>query len=245
MKFRLLDTGFNNAFMNMAIDEALLSSKEPVLRFYQWKPAGLSLGYFQSINDINVEFCKRNKIDIVRRLTGGNAVLHDNELTYAFIVDEPKSSVVESYKEISKGILKALELLGLKAEMNEVVKKEKSAICFNDPSYYEILVNKKKIVGSAQKRVDGKLLQHGALLIGMDNEKYANCFKDADIEKINKRVTSINNELGSFISYDIVKKAMIKGFEEYGLKESELTESEKKLAEELEKKYSSKEWNLK
>src|SRR3989338_9695631 len=88
MDFRFLETGFKTPAMNMAIDEALLSSKLPVLRFYGWKPAGLSLGYFQNSSVINVSQCKKLGIDIVRRATGGNAVLHDKELTYSFIIDE-------------------------------------------------------------------------------------------------------------------------------------------------------------
>ena len=145
---RLIDTGYNNAFMNMAIDEALISSPSPVLRFYGWKPAGLSLGYFQDISQINTQFAKDNGIDVVRRLTGGNAVLHEHELTYSFIIDEslmPKS-VLESYKAISRGLLLGLRKLGIKAAMNEeVVPGKKSAVCFNDPSWYEIVVDGKKI----------------------------------------------------------------------------------------------------
>ncbi len=194
MKFRLIDSGFNTPSMNMAIDEALLGTKPPVLRFYAWKPAGLSIGYFQSIKSFNFENLKKNNVKLVRRLTGGNAVLHDKELTYSFIIDMSKmqsifehvknpngvfnknnmpKSVIESYREISKGLLLGLKNLGLKAEMNEeVAKGEKSAVCFNDPSWYEILVNGKKIIGSAQKRINGKILQHGAILIDVDVEKY-------------------------------------------------------------------------
>jgi len=94
MQLRVIDTGYKNAFMNMAIDEALLTSKLPVLRFYRWKPAGLSLGYFQDINKIDVEQCKKLGIDVVRRLTGGDAVLHDKELTYSFIIGEESQKIV-------------------------------------------------------------------------------------------------------------------------------------------------------
>ena len=101
MKFRLIDTGYNDAFYNMAVDQALLKlSKVPTLRFYTWKPAAVSLGYFQNISDINLEYCKRNNISVVRRITGGKAVFHDKELTYSFIIDKDKvpESVVNSYK---------------------------------------------------------------------------------------------------------------------------------------------------
>ncbi len=235
----------------MAIDEALLSSKLPVLRLYQWEPPCLSIGYFQQINQINKEFCKKNNIDIVRRLTGGNAVLHDKELTYSFIIDEklmPKS-VIDSYKKISKGLLSALTFLGLKPEMNnEVKKEEKSPICFNDPGWYEILINKKKIIGSAQKRVNGKLLQHGAILIDIDIKRYANCFRKSEPEKLKQRITSINKELKEETNYKNLAKTIKKGFEsalKIGFQESELTKEERKLAERLNKeKYSTDKWNL-
>ena len=199
--WRFIDAGFNTGSMNMSIDEALLASKQPVLRFYRWKPACLSLGYFQNINQINKKQCKKLGIDIVRRPTGGNAVLHDKELTYSVIIDESlmPSSIIESYREISKGLIQGLKNLGLNPSMNKNVKKEqKSAICFNDPSWYEILVNKKKIIGSAQKCIKGKILQHGAVLIDADIEKYCSLFNNCNeemISKVKQRMTSINDEL--------------------------------------------------
>ena len=83
-----IDTGFNNAYINMAIDEVLLSSRVPVLRFYQWEPCAVSIGRFQDLNEIDLEFCTENSIDVVRRITGGKAVLHEKELTYSFIIDK-------------------------------------------------------------------------------------------------------------------------------------------------------------
>jgi lipoate-protein ligase A len=240
--------------MNMAIDEALLSSKLPVLRFYGWKPAGLSIGYFQSVKNFNFENLKRHNIELVRRLTGGNAVLHDKEVTYSFIIDEKEmpKSVVESYREISKGLLKGLENLGLKAVMNkEVEKGGKSAVCFNDPSWYEIIVNGKKIVGSAQKRIDGKLLQHGAVLIDIDTEKYCSLFDNCNkglIEKVKERMTSINDEIDGKVDYGKVKEAVKKGFEKalnIEFIEDGLSSEEKELVKELERnKYSTDKWNL-
>lgn len=253
MKFRLIDAGYSSPAMNMAIDEALLTSKLPVLRFYGWKPAGLSIGYFQSVKSFNFESLKKHNIELVRRLTGGNAVLHDKEITYSFIIGEEEmpKSVIESYKIISKGLLDGLKNLGLKAAMNDEVEKgEKSAVCFNDPSWYEILVNGKKIAGSAQKRVNGKILQHGAILIDVDVEKYCSLFKnctDSLIEKLRKRVTSINLEVRA--DYNQVKEAIRKGFEtalEIEFQESQLNQEEMDLAVKLDKeKYSKDEWNLK
>ena len=245
MKFRLIDSGSNTGSMNMAIDESLLSSKLPVLRFYHWKPATLSLGYFQDTNKINKHHCKKNKIHIVRRLTGGNAVLHDKELTYSFIIDEkhmPKGTI-ESYGEICAGLMRGLELLGLEPEVNlEVKKQHKTAVCFHDPSYYEVLVKKRKIIGSAQKRHKGKLLQHGSILLDMDHDKYAGCFHNFSSNSLRDRVTTINNELEKKVNYDKVKKAMINGFKEamdIDFIQSKLTFDETKQAEKLRSKYES------
>ncbi len=255
MKFRLIDTGFNRPSMNMAIDEALLNSKEPVLRFYGWKPAGLSIGYFQSVNNFSFESLKKHNIRLVRRLTGGNAVLHDKELTYSFIINEEMmpEGIVDSYKEISKGLLDGLRNLGLNAVMNkEVEKGEKSAVCFNDPSWYEIIVNRKKIIGSAQKRVNGKLLQHGAVLIDIEVEKYCSLFNNCNkelIEKVKQRMTSINEEIKNKTNYKKVKENIKKGFEKalnIEFIKDKLTKKEKELAKKLDKeKYSKKEWNSK
>ena len=252
--WRLIDTKENTPSMNMAIDEVLLTSKKPVLRFYSWKPAGLSLGYFQNTQVINLEQCKKLKVDVVRRLTGGNAVLHDKELTYSVVIDEKEmpKSIVESYKVISSGLLEGLRNLGLKAVMNsEVLEGQKSAVCFNDPSWYEMVVNNKKIVGSAQKRIDGKLLQHGAVLIDTDVKKYCSLFNNCSpelISKVSKRMTSINDELNARVGYSEVALSMRKGFEkalEIEFQESELTQEERKLAEKLNKtKYNTKKWNF-
>jgi len=251
MKYRFIDTSFNTGSMNMAIDEALLTSKLPVLRFYRWKPACLSLGYFQDINSINTKQCKKLNIDIVRRLTGGNAVLHDQELTYSVIINEKQmpSSIIESYKIISKGLLQGLKNLKLNAMMNEDVEKgNKSAVCFNDPSWYEITVNKKKIIGSAQKRINKKILQHGAVLIDANIKKYCSVFNNCNIEKVKQRMTSINNELKNKTNYQKVKQAMKKGFEKtlnMEFEDSKLTKEELKLAKKLESnKYSTNKWNL-
>jgi len=197
MKIRFIDTKSNNAYMNMAIDEALLTSKHPVLRFYTWKPAALSIGYFQKTKLLDKKNIKKHKVDLVRRLTGGNAVLHDKELTYSFIIDEklmPKS-IISSYKKISSGLLQGLMNINLKPTLNTKVKKqEKSPVCFNDPSWYEILVNKKKIIGSAQKRINKKILQHGSILLNINTKKYLSLFKDKKIDQNRINVRDVKHQ---------------------------------------------------
>jgi lipoate-protein ligase A len=255
MKWRIIDTEYNNAFFNMAVDEALLRlSKVPTLRFYAWKPAALSLGYFQSINDINLDYCKKNNISVVRRITGGKAVFHDKELTYSFVIDEEKvpRSVVESYKFISKSILIALNNLGVNANFKENIGKIKTAVCLNNPSWYEIVVENKKIAAAAQTRKNKKLLQHGPILVDVDYERLCSLFNSKDDKKLinetKKRITSLN-KLNKKITYGKLSKELKKGFEEnFNIKfvKDKLNKEEEKLAEKLIKeKYKTKEWNYK
>jgi len=203
-----IDTGFNNASINMAIDELLLSSSVPVLRFYQWKPCAVSIGRYQDLNEIDLEYCAENNIDVVRRITGGKAVLHEKELTYSFIIDKDKMprSIIESYKIISGAIVQGLRGLGLNPEMNSSkIKNRDNPVCFQEPSFNELTINGKKFVGSAQVRVKGKLLQHGSILTGINMKKLSNCFKKKpEIDDLRKRITYIDipdDELKSAIKY--------------------------------------------
>ena len=252
MNWRLIQDDYHDAYTNMAIDEVLLQGEVPVLRFYRWRPPTISIGYFQRLEDeIDLEECKRQGIDYVRRITGGKAVLHDKELTYSFIISQDlmPRSIIRSYKVISQTILIALENLGLEAEMSEKIKRtQKSSLCFNDPSYYEIVVDGKKIVGSAQTRRNGRLLQHGSILIDFDIEKMSSLFKiSSPAVRIKKRVTSLNQELKREVKFKNVATALKKGFEEnfdVRLIPDELTREEKTLAREIATtKFSTREWN--
>lgn len=161
----------------MALDEALLESvsrgdEPPVLRLYAWKPGCVSLGQAQSIGDINLPRCHEMGWDVVRRPTGGRAVLHIDELTYSVIAPkhEPRvqGSIIESYRRLSLALLKALHLLGLDATADKeydlpIGSQKNAAVCFEVPSNYEITVQGKKLIGSAQARKHQGVLQHGSL----------------------------------------------------------------------------------
>ena len=205
MQCRFIDTGFQDAYSNMAIDEAILTyCKIPTLRVYGWKPAAISIGYNQDAEkEINIDYCGKNKICIVRRLTGGKAVFHDKEITYSLILPENSDLVPfeinESYKVIANALIIALNKIGLNAEMKKAPEKVKTPICFNSSNWYELLVNGKKISGSAQRRLDGKVLQHGPILIDFDYEKNSKLFNsngDSDtLNNLKNRITSLKNEL--------------------------------------------------
>ena len=201
-----IDTGFNNAYINMAIDEVLLSSRVPILRFYQWDPGAVSIGRYQDLNEIDLEYCTENSIDVVRRITGGKAVLHEKELTYSFIIDKEMvpRSIIESYKIISSAIIQGFRVLGLNPEMNKLkIKNRDNPVCFQETSFNELTINRKKFVGSAQVRFKGKLLQHGSILTGINTEKHSSCFKKKPkANDLRKRITYIDipeNELKSAI----------------------------------------------
>ena len=246
MKWRILNRIEESGAKQMAIDEAMLKlrAQEKIpntLRFYTWKPKAITIGYFQSLNkEVDVEKCNLEHIDVIRRYTGGGAVFHDKEITYSIVVPEKeiKGDIIESYKKICSGIVKGLEKIGIVAEFKPI----------ND-----IIVNGKKISGSAQTRRDGIILQHGTLLLDLDVDKMFSLLKVPDekikdkiITNVKERVTSLKKELGEEISIDIIEEKLINGFEEVFETEFvniDLSEEEKKLAQEIySEKYSKKEW---
>jgi len=243
MKCRFIDTKIGSAEINMAIDEALtLLCTGPILRFYEWNPS-VSIGYNQSTKEINLEYCKNNNISIVRRITGGKAVFHDKELTYSFMI--PKNcnvlseDLIQSYKQISEALVLGIEKIGIKTTIKKMNEKIKSEICFNSSNWYELKINEKKIAGSAQRRLNGKILQHGSILLDFDYGKNSKIF-NYEIESLKNNITSIKNESNENVDIEKLKKEIKNGFKEkFGFKftQSELNKEEKKLARELREKY--------
>ena len=279
MEWRLIKDSYYTGFMNMAIDEAIMIAHReglvpPTIRFYQWSPAAVSLGYFQDLQkEIDVDVCKNLGIDVVRRPTGGKAVLHDKELTYSFVIREShplvNDSILETYKKISGGMIRGLSYLGITAELVPLREKLKSAssgneakpkishsdiksICFSVPSQYEVQVEGKKILGSAQIRKKEIVLQHGSLLIELEKDKLFSVFNFPSVQirerlKTRFKATSLEEILKKKIDFSELSKILPRGFEaEFGVKltEGKLTEQEEKISKDLlENKYSTYEWN--
>jgi len=164
---------------NMAVDEALAESVAvgeslPTLRFYRWQPAAVSLGRHQPVADVDMDKIAAQGYDLVRRTTGGRAILHTDELTYSVTAPahEPRMAggVMDAYLLMSNGLLAGLEGLGLAAEKaagDVRAGPDVSAACFEVPSAYEITASGRKLMGSAQSRRKGYVLQHGSLpLVG-------------------------------------------------------------------------------
>ncbi len=248
--WRLLRTGSMDAASNMALDEAVLrlnkGKKEGTVRFYSWEPKAISIGYFQGINEeVDVEKCEELGVDVVRRITGGGAVYHDDELTYSVIVDENHPSIsrniLESYDHLCSGIVKGLERLGIDSEFKPI----------ND-----IITSGKKISGNAQTRRMGSVLQHGTILRSVDVRTMFDLLlvpdekiRDKMITAVEERVTSISNILGGSQPDDRVTEAMVAGFSEglgVELEPGEPTSEELELMEKIRReKYGTREWNFK
>lgn len=227
--WRFLDTGPRTGADNMALDEELLAQAQagervPVLRFYAWSPPAVSVGRFQDIAlSVDSRACKRLGFDIVRRVTGGRAVLHRHELTYSIAArtDDPffPSGVLGTYKVIASGLVAGLRNLGLAAQMvardgrhaSLVKARTRDAACFSSPSWYEILVGDRKIVGSAQRRAAGAFLQHGSILLDHDPLLEAEVIRGA---RTGDSVTSVQRELGRELSQGEAAAAILKGFHE-------------------------------
>jgi lipoate-protein ligase A len=268
MEWRLIKDTYHTGFMNMAIDEAIMIAHReglvpPTIRFYQWSPPAVSLGYFQDLKkEIDVDSCRNLGIDIVRRPTGGKAVLHDKELTYSFTIRENhplvNNSILETYKKISGGIIKGLFYLGVTADLVPLREKSKihhsdlKSICFSVPSQYEVQVEGKKIVGSAQVRKREIVLQHGSLLIELEKDKLFSVFNFPSTQirerlKTKFNATSLEEILKRKITFSELSAILPRGFEEeFGVKllEGQITEEEEKISQELlENKYLTYEWN--
>jgi lipoate-protein ligase A len=250
----------------MAVDEAILESVYkghalPTLRLYAWDPACLSLGHAQPFSEVNTQTLSENGWGVVRRPTGGRAILHVDELTYAVIAPESEprvaGGVLSGYLRLSRALLKALKILGLKPEAEEKYPNEEAKktnpVCFEVPSNYEITVNGKKLIGSAQARRKEGVLQHGALPLYGDLTRIIAAleFKDKqDRSKAKDRLlahaTTVELELGRMVSWQQASDAFKQAFEmelNLELVSAALTKEEKNRARSLiEEKYAHPSW---
>ena len=251
-KWRLLDTGLNDAFYNMALDEAIVIARSKnlvpnTIRFFRWSPSAVSIGYFQSMEEeVDIKACDEMGIDYIRRRTGGGAVYHDTEgeLTYSIIVDENHRLISrdfqETYRTLCSGLVLGLRQLGVPAEFKPI----------ND-----IVARGKKISGNAQTRGMSIVHQHGTILRKVDPALMFKVLKvpsekirDKLIRSVEERVTSINDVLGRDVSFRELKDALIKGFEDsFGIKlmPGSIMDFEEDLAQRLKvEKYASRKWNF-
>lgn len=268
--WNFINTGSQDPYYNMAMDEALLNfvsrgEIDPVIRFYTWNPATLSIGYFQRLQkEIDIEKVNEKGFGLVRRQTGGRGVLHDKELTYSVIVPESHpnmpSTITEAYRVISQGLLEGFKNLGFETyfavprskEEREKLKQPRSSVCFDAPSWYELVVEGRKIAGSAQTRQKSVILQHGSILQDIDIDELFDMFifkndrlkakmKEAFVEK----AVAINDISDTHITLSEMEKAFEEGFKtglNIEFKPLELSEQQLAEVKELEEKYRSDDW---
>lgn len=241
MKWRVIPLETHDAYANMAFDEAVAEHGTPTIRFYRWRPSAVSIGYFQAIHDVvDLEACRRDSVDYVRRRTGGGAVYHDyeGEVTYSIIapVTEFPRDLTESYRLICGYVVEALESLGVEAEFEPI----------ND-----IATGGRKISGNAQTRRDGVLVQHGTVLHRVNPEQMFTYLRpeidkvsDKIVEDARDRVTSVEEQVGCSLqdTYMALRDAFTMDRETY---EDGLSEEEEERAEELvHERYATDGWNF-
>jgi lipoate-protein ligase A len=265
-RWRLLNTGIADGATNMAIDEAILRAVAkglvpPTLRFYAWNPPCLSLGQAQAFSEVDWEACAQRDYTVVRRPTGGRAILHTDELTYSVTApeDEPRveDGIVASYRRLSEGLLEGLRLLGVpgieahhpEAEQSQPANNSaQGPVCFEVPSTYEITVGGKKLVGSAQVRREGVVLQHGALPLVGDIARICDVLVSRpDPARVRARAATVESVLGRVVSFDEAAAAITRGMASVlnlDLAPGDLVPQERAWADELRReRYATDEWN--
>ncbi len=272
-QWRFIDSGYGDAYSNMAMDEALLLSAieghgRPTLRFYGWHPAAVSIGYAQDVNGaVNLAACKKRGLPLIRRPTGGRGVLHQKELTYALVAPQdffPDGGVLPTYRIIAEGLVQGLRRLGVAGCLTTPRTRTSpgtrgqngAAACFLASSWYEITVEGRKLIGSAQRRLKGYILQHGSILRAADYEAILELFPAPNAgssiklkERIRNKITSLGELLDRELPLEYLKQQLREGFAQALAVEfvaDEPTAYERQLARRLyEQKYSTPLWNFK
>ncbi|GAC1542230.1 MAG: octanoyltransferase LipM [Herpetosiphon sp.] len=225
--WRLLQLSTGDGAHNMAVDQAIAECfprlSIPTLRLYTWAPPCISIGRAQRSSDIRFAACRSRGIDVVRRSTGGRAILHDQELTYSLItapedplVDAP--TIVRSYARVHQALLSGLTALGLRAELapGDRQTAPASAACFDHAAPYEIVVAGRKLVGSAQARLQGALLQQGTLLLDIDRHALPallNLSPTVTLDYLMQHVVALNELLQPAPTFEHLCAALITGIE--------------------------------
>ena len=251
----------------MAVDEAIFESclshaSSPTLRLYAWQPACLSLGFSQPFSDVNTQAVKDRGWQIVRRPTGGRAILHIDELTYSVcgLQEDPvlSGTLMESYSKLAQAIQYALMLLGISATADEKYVlpngiNPKGAVCFETPSNYEITADGRKMVGSAQARRKDGLLQHGSFPLTGDLRRITQALNFPDetsqisaADRVLQRAVTAETLTGRLIPWETAADAFEQAFREMfniNFKTSELTGDETQSANNLfHTKYTHPDW---
>jgi lipoyl(octanoyl) transferase len=229
--WELIIDGRIDGLSNMAIDSALLdevdasSDFRTIVRFYGWRRPTVSLGRNQTIDKaVDVEYCTANGIDVVRRPTGGRAVLHDDELTYAVISNDSSffgDTIYANYKRVSEALCLGYTRLGVPAVLAPDTRKAAAVAnggdppCFLSPSRYELMVDGRKIVGSAQRRVRRCFLQHGSMPITCNREVLARATRLPDASPLEREMAGVAEFLPERPAIEQLTGAFTRAFQDY------------------------------
>ena len=208
------------------MDAVAAGEAPPTLRLYQWAPPCLSLGRRQPLQGVDLAQLRTDGCDAVRRATGGWAILHTDELTYsvALTPTDPRADgpILDAYRKLSAGLVAGLALLGVEAIMRPASAggtHNLTAACFEVPSAYEIVVGGRKLIGSAQARPAGRVLQHGSLPLVGDIARVARYLayerddeRAALAQHLRERATTASAALGRAVGYDEAAETMARGF---------------------------------
>lgn len=266
-RIRLIKDGVYNGSSNMAIDEAILAGlvkheSLPTLRFYRWEAPTISLGYFQKLREFNLEMIKEKKLDLVRRPTGGRAVLHWEEVTFCLTIPAHNRGLWDIFKSIHEAIGNGLNQLGIPAKVLPALKEYeeisgrqslRTSACFASPSRYELTLNGKKIAGSAQKKYGDFMLIHGSIpikpnfrtlfdvLIFPDEETRVAAYENAVT-----KMTSLLDEMEKEYNFEELTNAIVSGFAQEWkseMAEEDFNREEWELVQKLKnEKYETKQW---
>lgn len=214
---RIIPHQIQSATFNMAADEWLLSLEQPVLRFYGWTKPTLSFGRSNvSAKDLNLRACSKPTIEKVRRKTGGKTVLHHLELTYSFACESSlfPRSILETYRLISQPLADTFSFFGLTPEMKNVSDKStESTICFKETSAYEITLDGRKIVGSAQYKKRKRFLQHGSILLAIDWPLWKSIWNiPPDSTVLERRITCLQDHIEQLPETALLTEQLEKAF---------------------------------
>jgi lipoate-protein ligase A len=259
--WRLIRSPAGDGPMQMAVDEAIhqavaQGTVRPTLRLYAWDPPCLSLGRNQPVAEVDREALRSAGYDLVRRPTGGRAILHTDELTYSLAVplSDPRVSggVLVSCEQLSRGLSRALEILGIdnaSAHRREGRPSTPEPVCFEAAGAFEIVFGGKKLIGSAQMRRRGALLQHGTLPLRGDIARICSFLvPPADPDRVRRRATTLEAAAGRAVSWQEAAQAVADGFAQalnLCLELGELTAGERAAVTEIAReKYRSAEWTL-
>lgn len=233
MRWNLIESGFRTGAFNMELDLSLAQNCPPsksYFRIYRWDPYCISLGANQKFEDVNTSLASENNIDIVKRPTGGRAILHAEELTYSVVVPlsiglKPK----EIYKKISDILIKAIisydkrlsgmfELEDKQPDFRNLLKENSGILCFASTAKSEVKHRGKKIIGSAQRKIKNVILQHGSILVGNFHRRLPEFINCSDAEKqqlsneMNEKTIELETILSEIIDYDRLRDTIINTF---------------------------------